>query len=160
MRTGRQAVGTRRAAPPRRDDSLDAEAFQVLVERLAIVSGVGQEPVEGQPRVRLADDRPDLHVIGPWTPVDQGGQEQVGGRVDDDRQFRVAAFEVPATPRASNIVDRDVTRFQAGRVDGGRPRGRGVTRVGRRDQALAPGEVQRGIQEAVGAPFFRSRRSA
>jgi hypothetical protein len=96
----------------------------------------------------------ELEVVGLGAAVDDGGEEDVRSDVEHGRELGISAFVVAfVAMTASGVVARDVTRLQAGRVDGGRA-GAGA------DQAGLSGEMNGCIKESVSAPFFRRRRSA
>ena len=70
------------------------------------------------------------------------------------RELGIAVFIVAfETFAAFGVISRDVSRFQAGRINGRQF-------AGRADQAVPAGEMNGCIKESISAPFFRRRRSA
>ena len=121
---------------------------------LAVVPGVTQERGERLAAVGLTYRGRELAVIGLGSAVHKESQDQVAAGVADGRNLRITGLVMGAVPAAAaGEVVRNVPRLQARRVDGGQT-------AGRRDQAEAAAFFNRGVKEARGVVFFRSRRWA
>jgi hypothetical protein len=98
-----------RSAAGGRDEAADAQPLEEHVVRFGIVPGIGQKRLERHAGAGLKDHAVELQVVGPWSAVDDGGQEQVAAGIEDGREFRITVFEVAVMAlAASGVVGRAV----------------------------------------------------
>ena len=163
----RTAVGRLGPAPARaprvqRDEALaDAEGLVAEpVVRLRVIGGVGEHGVEGlrrEQRGRLGEGRGEAGTVVARTRAGDGAEQEVRAGVEDNSELGPRPLPALVARAAADAeVVADVTRFEAGRVDGGDRRGVDQARGARaRDHG--------GLSAAEGPPFSapaRSRRSA
>lgn len=110
------------------------------------IAGEGGETVTG---VGLADGRPELHVVGPGTSINDRRQGQVRTHVN---HLSKLGIPVKSSSAAMAEVGRDVTGFQAGGVH----RRQFMVAV---EETLLATEVYRGVEQG-GEVLFLSRRSS
>jgi len=110
-------------APPTRDGK-DASNADLLVTkpmpRLAVVAGVAQERGHPLTARRAADRRLEFAVIGSRPPAEDRPQDQMALRVTNGRKLGKTGLPVGVVSLAAlGEIMRNVSGFQAGRVNGG-----------------------------------------
>ena len=137
------------------DDAADAEvSATVTVKAFGLVAGVAQEGGELLSLPGLVEDRLALGGVGPGAAIDDQAQDQVAAGVAQGRQLGITGFVVGPVPlAAAGEVVGDVARLQTGGVDGRQA-------ADGRDQALATGLVNDGVEESREGVLFRKRSSA
>ena len=140
-----------RPATGRWDDTEYAELFvQERMMMLGVIAYVPEQEVEPVASVSFRRHAVELQVIRLGTPINHDPQEQVGANVHHGGKLGESS---PSLPGALPEVEGDVTRFQARRINGGHI-------AGWADQAAPARPLKDGVEESIGAPFFRMRRSA
>jgi len=151
----RRPVASSSAATCAGNNRVDVEFFAApSVGGFGFVSGVGQQRADPLAGECFGDGLSELAVIERRSARDDGRQEQMRLGVADGRELWIAVFVVSAVAAAVlGVIGRDVSRLQAGRVDG---------RLGRRrvDQSALAGEANCCIKDSASAPLFSSRASA
>lgn len=143
------AVG--RPAADRGDDPDHAQLLeQEGVVMLTVVAGIAQQRLEAVTPPRPLGHAMELDVVRPGPAIDDSRQQDVAVHLADGRKLGITVIFPPC---AAAVVGRSVVAVVAGGIDGGR-----LAVVV--DQAALTGLVNGGVQERIGAPFFRSRFSA
>ena len=151
----RSAIATPAAATVQGKDAADPQTLAAkAVAGFAVEAGIPQERGKGLAGVGLPDGGLELAVVRLGAPVDDQPEHEVTEGVADGGNLGITGFFVGPVPgTTAGEVVRDMSGFQAGRVDGGQA-------TGGRDQADAAGLGQDFFDEPREGVFFRSRRSA
>lgn len=119
---------------------------------LAVVSGVSEDPSEGDVLGGLRDGGRELRRIVTRTPGDPGAREQVGRRMAHRGEFGPSTPSKGPVALAVHIVGAGMAGLQARGVHGAlRPLVDEIQRVS---------ACEHGAKQRVQSPFFRSRCSA
>lgn len=122
-----------------------------LMVRLGVVSGIGQQPIDGQMMNGLPDDRFEIGSIVRGTGPYISTCNQVSVMMAKNGQFRPAPILLhPAL--AMEKVPADVMAFQAGGIDAGF----GLVV----EKSSGAGGTENGAQELIESSFFKRRCSA
>lgn len=150
------ALGPRATAAPRVQRNHRGANPQFLAAQpmvvLAVVGGIGQQPVEVDVARSLTHGLWELRRVVARPPARHGPREQVRVGFTHDRELRPMPSRVRLGARSTHIVGTGVPALQAGGIDG--PLGVFP------DQAGGSGPVEHCVQEALESPFFRRRFSA
>lgn len=121
---------------------------------LSVVSGVGQQHLEGMPSIGLQSRPMELQVVRLGATINHHAQEEVTVDVADGRELGITSLVVTlVTFAAAGVVAGDVPRLQACGVDSD-------PRAALADQSGSSGEINGRIKQSASAPFFSRRPSA